>query len=77
MTVKNIEEKNTKKGITFFTGIILYQDEKLDFMFDLNYQQLFIFEWNMVSREVTKKIWESMCKIFHAGLGVEELELEI
>ena len=77
MTVKNIEEKNTTKGITFFTGIILYQDEKLDFMFDLNNQQLFIFKWQRISREISTSIWKSMCKIFHAGLGVKEIELEV
>ena len=75
MIVKDIEEKNTRSGITFFTGVILYKDEKLDFMFDLDYKQLFIFEWQRIPMDISTNIWKSMCKIFHAGFGVKELEL--
>lgn len=77
MTVKNIEEKNTRNGVTFFTGVILYKNDTLDFMFDLNNKQLFIFEWQRIPADISADIWRLMCKLLHAGLGVEELELEV
>lgn len=61
ITIKCGRIKKLKDGIAFFTGVILYQGEKLDYMFDITNQHLFVFDWERIPNDDTKKIHKFIC----------------
>lgn len=71
---KNIKEKIRLEEKHFFTGRILYQNRKLNFMFDPEEKMLIIFEWQWVSREDNKKIYNFLIDNLHPGTEKSKLK---
>ena len=67
ITIRRGKIKKTRNGIEFFTGIILYQCEKLDYMFDVSNKQLFIFQWQRLSKEINESIYRFICDNIQTG----------
>lgn len=67
ITIKRGKIKKTRNGIAFFTGVILYQDEKLDYMFDVSNKQLFVFKWQRIPKEINESIYRFICDNIQTG----------
>lgn len=72
--IRNLEEFDRPGGGTYFTGILSWnRNNRLHFMFDPQLKELFIFKWEQVPREDTKRIYDFMCDTFFSGMKIEEL----
>lgn len=67
-----LKEKIRLEEKHFFTGRILYQNRRLNFMFDPEEEMLIIFEWQWVSREDNKKIYNFMLSHFRQGMQIKK-----
>lgn len=67
ITIKRGKIEKTRNGIAFFTGVILYQSEKLDYMFDVSNKQLFVFKWQRIPKEINERIYRFICDNIQAG----------
>lgn len=71
--IRNLQEFVRTCGKTYFMGVLSWNgNNRLHFMFDPNSKELFIFKWQLVPREDTKRIYDFMCDTFYPGMTIEE-----
>ena len=67
-SIINIKEVHLRTGIIYYTGRLLINEQKLDFMFDLTNLELYVFKWQRLSRQDNESIYKYLCSTFHPGL---------
>lgn len=67
-----VSESTRRNGESYFNGTLAYKKKRLKFMFDPGKKELFIFAWQDVSPEDTKRIHRYMCRNLRKGMKIKK-----
>ena len=66
--IRNIEEKQRLNGTCFFTGVLYFNNKRMNLMYYPTNDEFVIIEWHKISREDSQKVREVVKSKFYHGM---------